>query len=87
MFIIIGDVHQFILSMTTFTSLRIEEKLCTVHRQGLGYFLGIVKFLQEYVLERERGDIGLFITLVPKVLYYRFLICLHYINFGNFSKF
>ena len=25
--------------------------------------------------DRERGDKWLFITLVPKVLYYRFLIC------------
>ena len=38
------------------------------------------------LISREGGDIGLFITLVPKVLYKHFLIRLLH-NFGDLSEF
>ena len=38
-------------------------------------------------IHREGGDIGLFITLVPKVLKQRFLICVSLKTLGAFTKF
>ncbi len=46
----------------------------------------LMKCLSQRERERGGGDIGLFITLVPKVLQSRFLIC--WLNdFGDLSKF
>ena len=73
-----GDIHQFIahclITLDPCIYYRmIKYKNVKLQRNDNQYFFGLITMYDSTYI-REVGDIGMFITLVPKVLQYFFLL-------------